>query len=298
MRVGFIGLGRMGTAIARCILKAGFDLTVWNRTAERMVPLMEAGANTAGTAKELAARSDILLTCLMDDRSILELMRGDEGVLAGLRQSSIHVGLTTNSPNCADELESLHREHGSQFVAGPVSGRPDAAASGTLITFLAGPAAAIEHVKPVCASYSQKVVEVKGPPRLANCVKLSINLTACSLMEVLGEAYTFAEKCGVSRKLLHDFYQMSFAHPAFKTYAQKIDDREFDESIGFPMEGGLKDVRLMLATAEQVGATVEIARLVEKKTSAAIASGMAASDWTGFTEITRREAGLSTLARQ
>jgi 3-hydroxyisobutyrate dehydrogenase-like beta-hydroxyacid dehydrogenase len=112
-------------------------------------------------------------------------------------------------------------------------------------------------------------------------------------MEVFGEAYSFAEKCGVNPDLLNDWYQMAFAHPAIKTYANKIRSREFATTVGYSMVGGLKDVRLMISTAEEVGMNLETAHLVEQKTLAAIEAGMSESDWTGFTEITRRRAGIA-----
>ncbi len=293
MKVGFVGLGRMGSGIAGCILKAGFELSVWNRSAQRSQPLLDLGARAARSPKELAADSDVVLTCLTGDEAIRDIFQRDDGILMGLRKDAVHLCLMTISPQCADELERLHRAHGSAFVSGPVSGRPDAAAAGSLLTFLAGPSATIDVVKPVCAAYSNHIVVVSDRPRAANCLKLSINFTLCSIMEVLGEAYSFAEKCGVNPDLLNDWYQMAFAHPALKTYANKIRTRDFDTAIGYSMTGGLKDVRLMLSTAEEVGIRLETAGLVERKTVAAIESGMSESDWTGFTEITRRSAGLA-----
>lgn len=293
MKVGFVGLGNMGSGIASCIQRAGLDLTVWNRSQARLPPLVDLGAKTAPSIKALAGEVDVLFTCLTGDESILEVMHGADGILAGLRMDAVHVCLMTISPQCSDQLERLHLEHGSTYVAGPVSGRPDAAATGSLIAYLAGPPVAVDIVKPVCTSYANQVIFVAPQPRAANCLKLSINFTLCSIMEVLGEAYSFTEKCGVDPDLLNDWYQMAFAHPALKLYGNKIMAREFDTAVGYNMTNGLKDVRLMLSTAEEVGITLHTANLVERKTTAAIESGMSESDWTGFTEITRREAGLA-----
>lgn len=293
MKIGFVGLGRMGVGIASNILKGGFDVVVWNRTAEKIRPLLELGAASAASPRQLAAQCDLVLTCLTGDEAVLQILHGEEGILAGLRKGAMHLCLMTISPKCADELERLHREHGSYYIAGPVSGRPDAAAAAALLTYLAGPAAAIERVKPICAAYAKQVIVVSERPRAANCLKLSINFTLCSIMEIFGEAYTFAEKCGVSSDLLNDWYQMAFAHPAIKTYANKIRAREFATTVGYSMTGGLKDVQLMISTAREVGMKLETAELVEKKTLAALDLGMVEEDWTGFTEITRRAAGLA-----
>ena len=288
MKVGFVGLGKMGVGIATRILSAGFSLAVWNRSPAPCNQLVDAGARGASTARELAAAADVVLTCLTGDEAILEVLQGPDGLLAGLKPGAVHLCLMTISPQCADELERMHKAHGSRFVSGPVSGRPDAAAAGTLLTYIAGAPDAIEAAKPICGAYANNIVVVGDRPRAANCLKLSINFTLCSIMEIFGEAYTFAEKCGVNPDLLNDWYQTSFAHPAIKTYANKIRARDFNNAIGYTMTGGLKDVRLMLSTAREVGMSLETASLVELKTFAAIESGMADSDWTGFTEITRQ----------
>lgn len=288
MKVGVIGLGRMGVGIATRIANARFDLSVWNRSAAPRERLALAGAHTPATVAELAAEVDVLLTCLTGDEAILEVLGGADGVLASLRPCAIHLCLMTISPQCADELERMHAAHGSRFVSGPVSGRPDAAAAGTLLTYVAGPADAIEAVTPVCRAYATNIVVVGERPRAANCLKLGINFTLCSIMEIFGEAFAFVEKCGVNPDLLNDWYQMSFAHPAIQTYANKIRARNFNSAIGYTMTGGLKDVQLMLLTAREVGVRLDTASLVEQRTLAAIECGMADSDWTGFTEITRR----------
>lgn len=292
MKVAFIGLGNMGASIAHCILRAGFDLTVWNRTASKMRPFVEQGARAADTAREAVSQADVVLTSLMDDRSILENLKGESGILAGLRKGGVHVCVTTISPRCADELEQLHRQHGSLYVSGPVVGRPDSAASGTLTSFLAGPAPAIEATTQVCMAYSKQVVRVSDRPSVANCLKLCINYSVVSIIELLGETYTLAEKCGVPGEILRDFFLTAFAHPALRTYVNKLQARDFDGPAGFSMKGGLKDVRLMLATAEQAGAPLEIGEIVERKLQEALESGMQDRDWSAFSEITRQEAGL------
>ena len=154
MKIAFIGLGNMGTGIAQCILKSGHYLIVWNRTATKTDPLVAPGARAATTAREAAAAADVVITSLMDDKSVLDVVQAGDGVLAGMRPDAVHACVTTISPDCADELESLHRGHGSFYVSAPVAGRPDAAASGRLASFLGGPANAVERLMPACKSYS------------------------------------------------------------------------------------------------------------------------------------------------
>ena len=115
MKIAFIGLGNMGTGIAQCILKSGHDLIVWNRTAAKAGPLVALGARAGTTAREAAAAADVVFTSLMDDKSVLDVVQADDGVLAGMRRDAVHACVTTISPDCADELESLHRGAVSTF---------------------------------------------------------------------------------------------------------------------------------------------------------------------------------------
>lgn len=293
MRVAVIGLGNMGAGIAQCIVKAGFDLTVWNRTAAKMQPLVNQGAKAATSAKEATSGADVVITSLMDDQSILDNLHADQGILAGLKLGAVHLCVSTISPHCADELEQIHKKHGSFYVAGPVVGRPDAAAGGQLTSYLAGATAAVEKVKPICNSYSKQVFVISERPRMANCMKLVINYSGISSIELMGETYVFAEKCGLPLEHVRDFFQQGvYAHPAMKMYAEKLRARDFGGRGGFVMKGGLKDVRLMISTAEAVGAQLDIGAIVERKLRKGIEAGMEETDWSAIYEITRRESGL------
>ena len=293
-RVAFIGLGNMGSNIAKCLLKGDFDLTVWNRTASKMTPLVEQGAKPATSAKEAASGADVVITSLTDDQSVLDNLHGDQGILAGLRPGAVHVCLTTISPRCADELEQTHTKHGSFYISGPVVGPAAAAANGQLLSYIAGDPAAIEIVRPVCMAYSKQVIAISERPSIANCMKLAINFNVVSTIELIGETYVFAEKCGIPLDYVRDFYQqMWFAHPGAKMYAEKLRARDFGGRGGFVMKGGLKDVRLMLSTADANDIPLEIGSIVERKLKKGIEAGMADADWSAFYEITRREVGLA-----
>jgi len=293
-KVAFIGLGNVGSNIANRLLASGIDLTVWNRTASKMAPLVEQGAKPAVSAKVAAQGADVVLTSLMDDQSVLDNLQGDQGLLAGLPPGSIHVCLTTISPRCADVLEQAHAKHGNIYISGPVVGPAVAAASGQLLSYVAGDPAAIEIVMPICMAYSKQVIAISERPRIANCMKLAINFNVVSTLELIGESYVFAEKCGIPLVYLRDFYQQIwFAHPGAKMYAEKLRTRDFGDRGGFIMKSGLKDVRLMLAAAKENGAQLETGNIVERKLRKGIEAGMVDADWSAFYEITRREAGLT-----
>ncbi len=286
-RVAVVGLGRMGAGVAANILRSGVELTVWNRTPRKCEALRAMGASVASTPKEAAAGADIILTSLMDDESILDVLQGEQGVLSGLRRGDAHACLTTISPAFANSLADMHAAAGSRYVSAPVLGRPDAAAKGQLISMLSGDTEAVERMIDVASTYSRVVRVVEGPAGAANSLKLCLNFTAVSLIATMGEAYALAEASGVDPSLLNEFYQEMFAHPALKLYANKILSRDFDSGEGFSLTGGLKDVTLMLDAARQNRVELDLGRTVLDKMQIALKRGFAASDWSVLTEASR-----------
>ena len=290
MKVAFIGLGNMGGGIASCILKAGFDLTVYNRTREKMEPLLTNGAKGGTDLKDTVKDADVVLTSLMDDKSVLDSLKA--GILAGMKPGAIHIGLTTNSPECSDEVAKLHKNTGSFYVAGPVVGRPNAAAAGELLSLLGGEKATVGKVEPVCRAYSKKVVFVGERHGAANTLKLCINYTIISNIEIFSEVYAFADKAGVDLDVLMDFFVEAMGHPALKMYAGKLRARDFAGKGGFAMSGGYKDVKLMLKASNQIGVSFDVGHIIAKKMEAAIETGMGEQDWSSIYEITRKNSGL------
>lgn len=290
-RVGFLGLGRMGTAMARNLLKAGFQVTVYNRTPSRMRPLVEEGATEAGSPRQAATGADAVLTCLMDDRSVLEATNGESGLLAGLSPGAIHAGATTVSPGCARRLAELHGAVGSHYVAAPVVGRPDAAAAGELVTFSAGDEEIVARCEPVFRAYSRTAVRVGAEPAVANSLKIAINYMGVSFLELMGEVYAFGERSGIEARFLDMLMRTMFAPPPFHAYAERIRTRSFDD-VGFDLLSGLKDVELILEAARDTRVALPYASIIRDKLLAAIAHGMGEKDWSAFYEVTRMNAGL------
>ena len=286
--VACIGLGRMGTGIASNIQKAGFPLVVYNRTAEKMKPFLDAGAKTAGSPREAAAAADIVLTNLMDDASVLGAMEGEAGILAGMRPGAIHIGTTTISPRLSTQLAQMHAKHGSHYIAGPVAGRPDAAAAAKLFTFVAGNPGAIERARPVINSYTHLVIVTGEDPAVAMSTKLMGNFMVASLIELMGEAYVFAESRGVDPAIVTNMFKHFM--PAASEYIDRISTRDFGRA-GFTLDGGTKDVTLILEAAAEVNAPLSYASVVRDKCLAAKARGMGQLDWSCLTEISRLAAG-------
>jgi 3-hydroxyisobutyrate dehydrogenase-like beta-hydroxyacid dehydrogenase len=289
--VAFVGLGRIGAAIAHNILKAGFDFTVYNRTGSKMDPFIDQGATGTSTPREAAARADVVLTCLMDDKSVLDSVTGENGILAGLRPGGIHIGTTTISPGCAAQLAELHTAHGSYYVAGPVVGRPRHAKTGQLLTYVAGDPEAIAKCTHLFDAYTRGTTNVGTDHKVANSVKLSINYMAVSLIELMGQVYAFGEKSGIEPLLVNELIEMILDHPVFKGYAKKIRTRDFD-GAGFELISGFKDVQLMLQASTDTRAPLNYASIIREKFLTAIAHGMEYRDWSAIYEITRINAGL------
>jgi 3-hydroxyisobutyrate dehydrogenase-like beta-hydroxyacid dehydrogenase len=288
LSVACIGLGRMGSGIARNIQNAGLRLTVFNRTTEKMKPLVEAGATAAHTAREAAATADIVVTNLMDDASVLGAMLGDNGILAGMRPGAIHVGTTTISPSLSTQLAELHCANGSHYVAGPVAGRPDAAAAGKLFTFVAGKPEWLERCRPVMNAYANRIIPMGENPATAMSMKLVGNFMVASLIELIGEAYVFAESRGVDPSILTGMFKQFM--PAAAEYVDRICTRDFDQA-GFTLDGGTKDVTLILQAAAEVHAPLSYASVVRDKCLAAQARGLGHLDWSVLTETSRFDAG-------
>jgi 3-hydroxyisobutyrate dehydrogenase-like beta-hydroxyacid dehydrogenase len=290
-RVGFIGLGRMGLPMAYNMLKAGFDLTVYNRTAAKAKPLVDLGASQAVSPREVAQNVDIVITSLMDDQSVLNIVTGAEGLLAGLRARGIHIGTSTSSPRLGAYLAEPHHAQGKVYLAAPVVGRSDAAKARKLTTFVAGDPDAIQKCRAIFDSYSLIVLNVGTDPASANTLKLIANYCALSVIDLVGQLFALGEKAGIDAWTITLVLKTTFDNPHFHYYIDKIRSRDFDH-VGFDLRGGLKDAQLMLEMGEDTQVALTNAENASKKYLAALANGMEDKDWSAIYEITRLNAGL------
>ena len=288
LTIACIGLGRMGAGIAGNLQASGCRFVVYNRTSAKMEPFAAVGATPARSAREAASTADFVVTSLMDDQSVYDLLSGEEGILTGLRPGAIHIGTSTVSPGCSTRCAGLHQQHGSHYIAAPVFGRPEAAAAGRLFTFVSGEPEVIERARPVLETYTQSIVALGEDAAAAASLKLAGNFFGASLLEILGEAFALAEKRGV----LAPFANMlkGFLAPMAE-YIDRIANRNYEEP-GFTLDAGLKDVRLILEAAGEVHVPLPFASVIRDKCLAAQAHGLSQQDWCCFTEIARLDAGL------
>jgi len=271
MKIAFLGLGMMGSGIAGNLLRAGHQLTVWNRTPEKAEALAAAGATLAATPREAAEGADIAFTMVADDSALMGVLEGTDGLLAGLPAGAIHVSQSTISVAAADRVAALHAGHDQHFVSAPVFGRPAVAEAGQLWIVTAGPAAALATCAPVFDTIGRAVFPVDDTASAANLVKLCGNFMILATAEAMGEAMSLAERGGVSRTALLEVLQGTlFDAPVYKIYGPLVAEKRW-RPAGFSAPLGLKDMRLAGEAADTVGATLPILQIIKDHLSQAIA---------------------------
>ena len=289
--VSVIGLGRMGSGIARSLLRAGFPVTVYNRTEDKVRPLVEAGAMAAATPAAAARAGKFVVTSLMGDASVSAVVEGPEGLLAGLERGGVHIGASTISAEATSRLVALHAAHGSEYLAAPVLGRPDAAASGELASLVCGKQSVFETSREVLRAYTRQVQYLGEQHAVASEAKLAMNYTAVTIIDLMGQVYAFGENTGIPLAALHMMFRMLWAQPVMQGYATRIWKREFND-VGFDVRGGLKDVNLMLDAARKAQVRWDFAEAIQPKLTRAVEMGLGPKDWSAVYEVTRADADL------
>lgn len=290
MKVGFIGLGRMGAGMAARLLEAGHELTIYNRTRSREQPLLAKGARAAVDIAD-ASRADAVFTMLADDIAVENVVYGDRGMLAHLPSGAIHISASTISVALSERLTADHAGLGQRFVAAPVFGRPEAAAAGRLFVVAAGASDAIERAGPLFEAVGQRTFVISQEPRAANLVKLSGNFLIASVIESLGEALALVSKGGVDKgQYLEILTSTLFSAPVYKTYGDLIAREKF-EPAGFAVALGHKDIRLVLAAGEELRVPLPLANLLRDRFLNLLAHGGETLDWSAVGALAARDAG-------
>jgi len=294
MKVGFIGLGSMGAPMARNILKAGHEVTVYNRTRARAEALEEAGARVAEEPAAAAAGAEVLVTMLSDDLAVESILLGEIWALGTLPRGAVHASMSTISPELSRGLREAHAAAGHGYVAAPVFGRPEAAEAGKLWVLAAGEKAHIERCEPVFRAVGQGVLEVGEDVAAANIVKVAGNFLLASAIEAMGEAFAMVRKHGIDP---HRFLDIANGHvfrsPVYQAYGTMIAEGEY-EPAGFKLVHGLKDTRLVLETADEVSVPMPLASLIRDHYMSAVARGWAEMDWAGLGRVAAANSGLGS----
>ena len=290
MKVGFIGLGHMGAGMAANLLKAGHEVSVYNRTPGKTAPLAELGARVATTIAE-ACQGEAVMTMLANDEAVESVAYGEAGLLASLRPGGLHVSSSTIGIALAERLTASHASASQHFVAAPVFGRPDAAAAGQLFVAAAGAEAALAIAAPLLAAIGKQTFVMSEQPSRANLVKLSGNFLIASVIESLGEALALVGKGGVDKQLYLDLLTSTlFGAPVYKTYGKLIVEENF-EPAGFAASLGYKDIRLALAAGDELKVPLPLASLLRDRFLALLANGGENLDWSAIGHLAAKDSG-------
>jgi 3-hydroxyisobutyrate dehydrogenase-like beta-hydroxyacid dehydrogenase len=290
MKAVFIGLGRMGSNMARRILSANLPLTVYNRTADKAELLAEAGAAIAQNPQQAFSRADLVITMVSDDLALTSILTSEN--LKLLSPGAIHVSMSTISVGLAESLTASHADLGHTMLSCPVFGRPAAAESGSLHLCLAGPSEAKEKVRAYLMPMGT-IWDLGDKPAGANGVKLAGNFMIASLIETLSEAFSLVENHGVNPESFFELMSGTlFNAPAVKTYGKLILDGDF-ENAGFLAALGAKDVRLLKEAARNSQTPMPFASIVEDRFLRILARGWGNKDWCVIGQIQREDAGLA-----
>jgi 3-hydroxyisobutyrate dehydrogenase-like beta-hydroxyacid dehydrogenase len=290
MKIGFIGLGNMGSGMATNLLKSGHEVIAYNRSPEKVDALVAQGATPARSVAEACA-ADVVISMLADDDAVEAVTFGDGGILESLRPGGTHVSSSTISVALCERLTTAHKAAGQPFVAAPVFGRPEAAQAAKLFVVAAGEGDAVDAVSPAFDAIGQRSFVVSTEPKAASLVKLSGNFLIGSVIESLGEAMALVGKAGVDKhQYLEILTATLFGAPVYKTYGGLIASGQF-QPPGFAATLGAKDIRLALAAAEGLQVPMPIASLLRDRFLALLANGGAELDWSAVGALAAWEAG-------
>jgi 3-hydroxyisobutyrate dehydrogenase-like beta-hydroxyacid dehydrogenase len=255
--VGLIGLGLMGKPMGRNLLKAGFQLVVWNRTAARAEELVGEGAKLAANPRETATAADVLITIVSDPPALEEVLWGRQGAMEGLRRGSIYMDSSTISPELARRVAAACGERGVDFLDAPVTGGDWGAKKGELVFMIGGKAEVLERAKPVLEVLGKKFV-LLGPNGAGQTVKLAMNLILALEVEALAEALALATSAGVPGEKLVEVMQSSMARAGVLDVKAPL-MLKHEYAASFPLRLMHKDMRLALELARQQGVNLPAA---------------------------------------
>lgn len=289
MKIGFMGLGAMGQAIAMRLLDAGHELVVYNRTKEKTRPFVEKGAKAAETPAALAAQVDLVISMLFDDATTQAACFGEQGIATTMRPDAVHICCSTLSLDQICLLRDGHAKQGQGFLMANVLGRPPAAEAGELFVLAAGEAALIERYEPVFACIGQRLFVVGPDPLQAGLIKLSLNFMIYTTIEQMAEVFVLNEKLGTDPSIVFDIMTNSFfTAPVHRNYGSLMVEQAYDNP-GAPMSLGLKDVKMAINAAAALSTSIPYANIVRDRMDRSIEAGDEARDFVVLIEQVRRD---------
>jgi 3-hydroxyisobutyrate dehydrogenase-like beta-hydroxyacid dehydrogenase len=296
MKVGFLGLGKMGTPMALRLIAAGHELSVWNRTEARTEPLIREGAIAAATPAEAELGADAVITMLFDDAANEEALFGANGLIDALSPGALHIACSTISVALSERLTAEHARRGQLFVAAPVFGRPNVAEEGRLWIVAAGSEEALAKARPLLQAFSRGISVIGAEPRQAHAVKLGGNFLISAMIHSLGEAFVFASSQGIEpQAFLEAVNSALFQSPFYAAYATVMLNPP--ERPGATIDLGAKDLRLLREAAANRHARLSLADNLAQIFAEAQQSGLAGEDWAvGQYRMAQRRGNIESQA--
>jgi 3-hydroxyisobutyrate dehydrogenase-like beta-hydroxyacid dehydrogenase len=291
MNIAFVGLGRMGMGMARNLLRAGHRLAVYNRSREKAEGLAASGARLACSPADACRDAEVVMTMVADDHAVEQVVFGNNGIASAMENNCVHVSHSTISTALARKLTAEHAQRKQGYLSVPVFGRPEHAESKNLVVVAAGPSELVDRCRPLFDAIGRQTFVIGAEPWQANVAKVCGNFMVISMIESLGEAYATLRKAGVAPEKFLEIINSLMASPILALYGRIIAQEQF-EPAGFALKLGLKDVRLVLAAAEECAAPMPLASLVHDHLLSALAQGQGEMDWSSMTRVIARNAGL------
>lgn len=290
MKVGFIGLGRMGQAIAQRILDAGHELVVYNRTRSKCADLEKNGARVADSVADATAGQEVVITMLTDDSALRQVLDG--GLLENLAKGAIHMPMGTHSVAAITEVDALHKAAGQVLIGCPVLGRPEAVVAGQLGLVPAGPQDAIAKLEPLFDAVGRRAFNAGTNPAGASAVKLANNMVLGCAIAAMSEGFALTRKFGVDPVVFNEVLTDGlFSAPAYKAYGGLISTEGY-ENVGFTVHLGLKDANLALAAGQAASVPLPSCNVYRDRLLGAVAHGEGDLDWSVMARDQARASGL------
>jgi 3-hydroxyisobutyrate dehydrogenase-like beta-hydroxyacid dehydrogenase len=293
MKITFIGLGNMGSPMAKNLIAAGHSLTLYNRTRQKAEEVAGRSARVANSPREAVKDAEILITMLADDAAVEQVLFGENGALQFLPKGSIHVSMSTISVEFSKRLMQSHATAGQTYVAAPVFGRPEAAEKAKLSVVAAGPSQAIEKCEPIFEKLGERFFKVSEDAWKANLIKLCGNFMLASMLEALGETLAVAQKAQLDPATYVELLNSAlFKSPVYENYGKRAASGVFTPA-GFALRHGLKDVSFFVKAAVELDVPVEIAQKIQGHFREGVTRGLADQDWTAVSKVIAQDAGVS-----
>jgi 3-hydroxyisobutyrate dehydrogenase-like beta-hydroxyacid dehydrogenase len=292
MKAGFIGLGRMGQTMARRLLEAGHDVGLYNRTADKLKPLIELGAKPLDSIAAAASYGEAVFTMLADDAAVMEVATRPRGLIETLAKGGVHICAGTHSVACIESLKKLHSKAEQILLATPMLGRPEVVLSGQAGMVLAGDKGSLDHCRPFFAAIARRTFEAGGDPVGAAAIKIANNFVLGCAIEAMGEGFALIRKYDVTPDVFLDVMTDGlFACSAYRVYGKIIAEQRY-QPAGQRAVLGLKDANLALAAGEAKGVPLPSGNVWRYRLVGAVAHGEGEHDWAVMAKDQARASGL------